>query len=55
MRPRALVPPTIQLGNSGIDPPAQVPQRDIIDAQMAFFGWFASAEDSFDYAYRLAA
>ena len=27
MRPRALVPPTIQLGNSGIDPPAQVPQR----------------------------
>ena len=38
MRPRALVPPTIQLGNTGIDPPAQVPQRDIIDAQMAFFG-----------------
>jgi hypothetical protein len=28
MRPRALQPPTIQLGNSGIDPPAQ----------MAFFG-----------------
>lgn len=27
MRPRALQPPTIQLGNSGIDPPAQVPQR----------------------------
>ena len=38
MRPRSLQPPTIQLGNSGIDPPAQVPQRDIIDAQMAFFG-----------------
>jgi N4-gp56 family major capsid protein len=38
MRPRALQPPTIQLGNSGIDPPAQVPQRDILDAQMAFFG-----------------
>lgn len=38
MRPRALVPPTVQLGNSGIDPAAQVPQRDIIDAQMAFFG-----------------
>ena len=38
MRPRALTPPTVQLGNSGIDPPAQVPQRDIIDAQMAFFG-----------------
>lgn len=38
MRPRALTPPTIQLGNSGIDPAAQVPQRDIIDAPMAFFG-----------------
>lgn len=38
MRPRALQPPTIQLGNAGIDPPAQVPQRDVIDAQMAFFG-----------------
>ncbi len=38
MRPRALQPPTVQLGNSGIDPAAQVPQRDIIDAQMAFFG-----------------
>jgi len=38
MRPRALTPPTIQLGNSGIDPAAQVPQRDMIDAQMAFFG-----------------
>lgn len=38
MRPRALAPATIQLGNSGIDPAAQVPQRDIIDAQMAFFG-----------------
>lgn len=47
MRPRALVPPTVQLGNSGIDPPAQVPQRDIIDAQMAFFGRFASAEKLF--------
>ncbi len=46
MRPRALQPPTVQLGNSGIDPPAQVPQRDIIDAQMAFFGCkLASAED----------
>lgn len=38
MRPRALQPPTVQLGNSGIDPAAQVPQRDIIDCQMAFFG-----------------
>ena len=40
MRPRSLQPPTVQLGNSGIDPPAQVPQRDIIDAQMAFFGLY---------------
>jgi hypothetical protein len=55
MRPRSLVPPTIQLGNSGIDPPAQVPQRDLIDAQMAFFGNHASAEASSDYANRLAA
>lgn len=55
MRPKALQPPTVQLGNSGIDPPAQVPQRDMIDCQMAFFGLFASAEDSSDYAYRLAA
>src|SRR5690349_19466166 len=38
LRPRALTPPTVQLGNSGIEPPSQVPQRDIIDAQMAFFG-----------------
>lgn len=38
MRPKSLVPPTVQLGNSGIDPPAQIPQRDIIDAQMAYFG-----------------
>ena len=44
MRPRALTPPTIQLGNSGIDPPAQVPQRDIIDAQMSFFGLINCAE-----------
>ena len=38
IRARALTPPTVQLGNSGIDPPAQVPQRDVIDATMAFFG-----------------
>jgi hypothetical protein len=55
MRPRALTPPTVQLGNSGIDPPAQVPQRDIIDAQMAFFGVNACAENEFDYVYRQAA
>ena len=56
MRPRALQPPTIQLGNSGIDPPAQVPQRDIIDAQMAFFGSkLISAEVNYLVAERLAA
>jgi len=38
MRARALQPPTIQLGNSGIDPPAQVPGRDQIDAVISFFG-----------------
>jgi N4-gp56 family major capsid protein len=38
LRPRLLTPPTVQLGNSGIEPPPQVPQRDIIDAQIAFFG-----------------
>lgn len=56
LRPRALRPPTTQLGNSGIDPPAQVPQRDIIEAQMAFFGCIASAEimNNLNYA-RLAA
>lgn len=55
LRPRALQPPTTQLGNSGIDPAAQVPQRDIIDAQMAFFGKNACAEASSDYVYRQAA
>lgn len=38
MRPRALQPATIQLGNSGIDPPAQIPQRDFIDANISFYG-----------------
>jgi len=52
MRPRALQPPTVQLGNSGIDPPAQIPQRDIIDAQMAFFGLYNySAENELTYDY----
>ncbi len=55
MRPRALQPPTIQLGNSGIDPPAQVPQRDIIDAQMAFFGLSNCAEVTCNYTARQAA
>jgi hypothetical protein len=54
MRPRSLQPPTVQLGNSGIDPPAQIPQKDLIDAQIAFFGKVASAE-LVNYEYRLAA
>ena len=53
MRPRALVPPTIQLGNSGVDPAAQVPQKDIIDAQMAVFG--SSSAEAVDYDLRLVA
>ena len=36
MRPRALQPPTIQLGNSGIDPPAQVPQRKQVALNKSF-------------------
>lgn len=55
MRPRALVPPTVQLGNSGIDPPAQIPQRDIIDAQMAFFGELTVPNDNYLVAERQAA
>jgi len=51
MRPRALTPPTVQLGNSGIDPPAQVPQRDIIDAQMAFFGCEINSAEFNNYNY----
>ena len=38
LRPVALDPPIVQLGNSGIEPPSQVPQRDIKDAVMSFFG-----------------
>jgi hypothetical protein len=34
MRPRALQPPTIQLGNSGIDPPAQVKMCDLYKSSL---------------------
>lgn len=44
MRPKALVPATIQLGNSGIDPAPQVPQKDVLDAEMAFYGNLQYAE-----------
>lgn len=38
LRPQPLVPPVIPLGNTGIEPPSQVPQRDIIDATISFYG-----------------
>ena len=38
LKARALKPPTTQLGNSGIDPAPQIPQRDFIDVQPALFG-----------------
>lgn len=38
MKPRALQPATTQLGNSGIDPAAQIPQRDIVDASLSMYG-----------------
>ena len=37
-RPRNMEPPVVQLGNSGLDPAPQVPQRDVISAEMAWFG-----------------
>jgi hypothetical protein len=37
LRPRKLQPPVVALGNSGIEPPSQVPQRDIKDAIMSFY------------------
>lgn len=38
MRPRLLQPATIELSNQGIDPPSQIPQRDLIDATVGFYG-----------------
>lgn len=37
LRPKPLAPPVVALGNSGIEPPSQVPQRDIKDAIMSFY------------------
>lgn len=37
IRPNALEPPIEELGNSGLEPPSQVPSRDFIDAVMAFY------------------
>ena len=38
LRPRPLTPPVVALGNSGIEPAPQGPQRDILDATMSFYG-----------------
>jgi N4-gp56 family major capsid protein len=38
LRPVALVPPIVPLGNTGIEPPSQIPQRDILDATVSFYG-----------------
>lgn len=38
LRPRSLIAPVVPLGNTGIEPPSQVPQRDIIDAVVSFYG-----------------
>lgn len=38
LRPVPLTPPVVQLGNTGIEPPAQVATREIVDAAMAFYG-----------------
>jgi hypothetical protein len=43
-RPRNMQPPIVQLGNSGLDPAPQVPQRDVISAEMAWFGTGAIIE-----------
>lgn len=38
LRPQPLVPPTVPLGNTGIEPPSQVATRNIIDATISFYG-----------------
>ena len=38
LRPVPLVPPVVQLGNSGIEPASQIATREIIDSAMAFYG-----------------
>lgn len=38
LRPRALTPPVVPLGNTGIEPPSQIAQRDILDATVSFYG-----------------
>lgn len=38
LRPRNLIAPVVPLGNTGIEPPSQLPQRDILDATISFYG-----------------
>jgi len=38
LRPVPLIPPVVQLGNLGIEPPSQVATREIIDCTMNFYG-----------------
>lgn len=37
LRPKALSPPIVASGNSGLEGPSQIPQRDIKDAIMSFY------------------
>lgn len=38
LRPRALLPPVVPLGNTGIEPPSQIAQRDVLDTTISFYG-----------------
>ena len=38
LRPRALLPPVVPLGNTGIEPPSQIAQRDVLDSTISFYG-----------------
>ena len=38
LRPRALLPPVVPLGNTGIEPPSQIAQRDVLDAALSSYG-----------------
>ena len=38
LRPRPLTPPVVPLGNTGIEPPSQIAQRDVLDATISFYG-----------------
>lgn len=38
LRPVALTPPVVALGNSGVEPISQVATREMIDAAISFYG-----------------